>query len=93
MFQRSIYYVYILFSLKERGLYIGYTSDLKNRLKEHASDRVSATSCRTPVLLIHYEYFINMTDAKSREKYLKSGFGRKQMNQFLRRTLLALSAE
>ncbi|MEK7544458.1 MAG: GIY-YIG nuclease family protein [Patescibacteria group bacterium] len=29
-----MYYVYILQSLKDNGLYIGYTNDLKNRTKK-----------------------------------------------------------
>jgi hypothetical protein len=37
-------------------------------------------------LLIHYEYFIDKADAKAREEFLKSGYGRKQLNQILKRT-------
>lgn len=81
------YYVYILLSLKDRGLYIGYTSDLKYRLMEHARARVTATKFRIPLKLIHYEYFIDRSDAKAREKFFKSGFGRLQFAQILKRTL------
>ncbi len=66
------YYVYIL---------------LKNRLTEHSLGRVTSTRLRRPFKLIHYEYFINNKDAKAREKSLKSGFGRKQLSQFLKNTL------
>jgi putative endonuclease len=83
----SRYYVYILYSLKDRGLYIGFTTNLKNRLIDHASNRVTATHLRTPVRLIHYEYFINKADAKAREGFLKSGYGRDQIKSFLKRTL------
>lgn len=41
---------------------------------------------RRPLKLIHYEYFISKEDAKAREEFLKSGFGRDQMKQFLKRT-------
>lgn len=81
------YYVYILLSLKDKGFYIGYTSDLKQRLTEHANVRVTATRFRIPLKLIHYEYFIDRADAKAREKFLKSGFGRQQFSQILKRTL------
>ncbi|MDP1722427.1 MAG: GIY-YIG nuclease family protein [Candidatus Gottesmanbacteria bacterium] len=81
------YYVYILLSLKDKGFYIGYTSDLKQRLIEHAKGRVAATKFRIPLRLIHYEYFIDRSDAKAREKFLKSGFGRQQFYQILKRTL------
>ena len=71
------FYIYILFSLEDKGFYIGYTTDLKHRLTEHAKGQVTATKFRRPFKLVHYEYFINKADAKAREKFLKSGFGRK----------------
>lgn len=85
------FYIYILYSLRDKGWYIGFTTNLKNRLSEHARGRVSATRLRTPLKLIHYEYFINATDAKAREKYLKSGYGREQIKAFLKRTLYELT--
>lgn len=84
------YYCYVLFSLKDKGLYIGYTNNLKNRLSQHANGQVQSTKTRLPVKLIHYEYFINQQDAKAREKFLKSGHGRDQLKQFLKNTFLEL---
>ena len=87
---KARYYVYILFSFKDKGLYIGFTTELKNRLIHHASGKVTATKLRRPLKLIHYEYFINKEDAKAREEFLKSGYGRKQLKEFLKRTLSEL---
>lgn len=81
------YYVYILYSYKDNGLYIGFTTDLKKRLITHASGKVQSTTLRRPLKLIHYEYFINKADAKAREVFLKSGYGREQLKQILKRTL------
>lgn len=81
------FYVYLLFSYKDRRLYIGYTNNLKKRLIEHANGKVESTKLRLPVKLIHYEYFINQSDAKAREKFLKSGYGRKQFKEILKNTL------
>ena len=86
------YYTYILYSLRDKGLYIGYTTDLKARLIDHAQNRVPATKSRTPLLLIHYEYFINQHDAKAREKFLKSGFGRKQFAKILHNTMRQINS-
>ncbi|RJP47076.1 MAG: GIY-YIG nuclease family protein [Armatimonadetes bacterium] len=83
----SKFYVYILQSLRDKGLYIGYTTDLKKRLVQHANGRVVSTKLRLPFKLIHYEYFVNSKDAKAREEYLKSGYGRKQLKEFLKNTL------
>ena len=80
------FYIYILYSKYDKGLYIGYTTDLKKRLIKHAKGRVRSTKLRAPFKLIHYEYFINIKDAKSREKFLKSGYGRKQLQEILKRT-------
>ncbi len=81
------YYVYTLLSLKDGKFYTGFTTNLKNRLQEHAKGLVISTRHRRPLQLIHYEYFINKEDAKAREIFLKSGFGRNQLKQALKRTL------
>lgn len=81
------YYVYVLFSLKDKKLYIGYTTDLRARLTNHAQGRVRTTFLRRPLNLIYYEYFVNQKDAKSRERFLKSGFGRSQLKLALKDTL------
>lgn len=80
------YYVYILRSHIDKGLYIGFTHDLKKRLIQHASGKVQSTKKRIPLGLIHYEYFVNSADAKARETFLKSGYGRQQLAHFLKHT-------
>jgi len=84
------YYVYILFSLLDHKLYTGFTTDLKRRLTEHSHGEVKSTKFRRPLKLIHYEYFINEKDAKAREVFLKSGFGRTNLKKALQRTLIEL---
>ena len=83
----SRYYIYILFSLKDKKLYTGFTADLKNRLTQHTQGGVRSTKDRLPVKLIHYEYFVDKSDAKAREVFLKSGFGRNELKKCLRKTL------
>ncbi|HEX7042895.1 MAG TPA: GIY-YIG nuclease family protein [Patescibacteria group bacterium] len=83
----SKFYTYVLYSLKDLGFYIGYTNNLKRRLIQHAKGEVEATKNRIPVKLIHYEYFVNEEDAKARETFLKSGYGRKQLKEILKKTL------
>ena len=68
-----MYYVYILKSLKDKRLYIGYTSNLKLRHKEHCDGMVKSTANRRPLELIYYEAYKNEKDARNREKYLKGG--------------------
>lgn len=85
------YYVYTFLSVKDNKLYTGFTTNLKRRLQQHDRGEVSSTKHRRPLKLIHYEYFINRSDAKAREVFLKSGFGRKQLKQALKRTLITLN--
>lgn len=87
----SRFYVYILYSLADGKLYIGFTNNLKRRLIEHANGKVDATKRRIPIKLIHYEYFVNRKDAEAREKFLKSGYGRKQFKEILKNTLTDLN--
>lgn len=81
------YCVYILQSLKNNSLYIGYTSDLKKRVKEHNDGKSLATKPFRPYRLIFYEAFLNRIDAKKREIYLKSGWGLRSVNKMLEKYL------
>ena len=78
------YYVYILQSSKNKSLYIGYTIDLKKRFKDHNDGRNLATKPFLPYKLIFYEAFLNQKDAKSREEYLKSGWGWRSIKKLLK---------
>lgn len=81
------YYVYILQNQKDKSFYIGYTSDLKKRFKEHNDGKNQATKPFRPYNLIFYEAFLSRIDAKNREVYLKSGYGRKTIKAMLDRYL------
>lgn len=78
-----MFYVYILHSFKDGGLYTGYTPDLKSRLKAHLGGFVRSTKPRLPIKLIHYEAFFEEKDAKQREVYLKGGNGKKELEVML----------
>jgi len=72
-----MYYNYVLLSKKDKKFYIGYTSNLKKRLNEHNSGMVSSTKYRENFILIYCEICLNKYDAMKREKYFKTGFGRR----------------
>jgi len=71
-----MFYVYILQSIKDNKLYIGYSSDLKQRLEEHSRGIVMSTKNRRPMELIYYEAYRAEKDAGVREIFLKTGQGR-----------------
>jgi len=79
-----MYYVYVLKSEKDGNWYTGYTNDLQKRILEHKKKLVFSTKDRTPLTLIYCECSLNEKDAKAREKYLKSGMGKKYLKNRLK---------
>ena len=79
-----MFYVYVLESGNDGGLYIGCTKDLKNRIKEHNSGHIEATKNRLRMKLIYYEASLDKRDAFRREKYLKTTYGRRYIKNRLR---------
>lgn len=66
-----MFYVYILKSLTNKDIYVGYSTDLKQRFIEHNSKRVRSTKLNDPWKLVYYEAYHNKYDATKREKQLK----------------------
>ena len=83
----NFYYTYLLQGLGSQKWYTGYTKDLRNRFKEHQNNKSTYTKGRGPFKLIYYEACLNEFDAKAREKYLKSGMGRRYLRNRLKRFL------
>jgi putative endonuclease len=73
--------------MKDGKSYTGYTSDLRKRFNEHNSNKVFSTKSRGPFRLIYYEACIIEDDARAREKYLKSGMGKRYFKNRLKRFL------
>jgi putative endonuclease len=82
-----MYYIYVMQSMKDKQFYTGFTRDLQNRLREHNAGRVSSTKKRGPFELIYYEACLNEQDCLAREKYLKSGMGKRYLKNRLKRFL------
>ena len=74
--------VYILFSNKHNKTYTGFTSHLINRFKSHNFLSKKGFTIRyRPWTVIYVEFFNSKSEAMSREKFLKSGRGRKFVKQ------------
>ena len=71
------FYTYVLESLKDGLRYVGYTANLKKRIKEHQEGYNFSTKFRRPFKLIYFEGCLNQQDAKRREGYLKTTQGRR----------------
>jgi putative endonuclease len=68
-----MYYVYIIKSLKNSTLYVGYTNNLRIRFDEHnhGNKPDSFTYRNRPWTLVYYEAYKSKSDAVLREKKLK----------------------
>lgn len=71
-------FLYILRSKNDGKHYTGITQDLERRLAYHNSGRVRSTKARRPLEIIYSETFSSMSEARQREKYLKSYKGSKE---------------
>jgi len=82
-----MFYVYILQSSSKDFRYTGFTSDLKKRFEHHNSGANRSTARYRPLKLIYYEAYTSESDARKREKFLKSGRGREVIHIQLEDTL------
>ena len=82
-----MFYTYVLRSKNDEKFYTGATGDLRERFKLHNKGEVFSTKGRGPFELIYYEACNNSKDAFLREKYLKSGPGKRYLKNRLKRSL------
>jgi putative endonuclease len=82
-----MYDVYILYSQKDKKLYVGQTTNLKKRIAEHTDGKVKSTRNRRPLVLIYKESFSTRYDAMRREKFLKILYGARFKQRILKNYL------
>ena len=84
-----MYFVYLLESSINNKWYIGYTpAKVLNRLVQHNKGKVQSTKAFKPWKIIYYEAYINRSDALGRERFLKSGAGRRFLKKQLKNYFL-----
>lgn len=83
------YYTYVLLSDKDNMFYTGYTQNLIARVRQHNDGKVPSTEHRHPLKLIYYECCWSRDDALARERYLKSGMGKRYIRNRLKTFLKA----
>ncbi|MDA1060898.1 MAG: GIY-YIG nuclease family protein [bacterium] len=68
--------VYVLKSCYRNYLYVGMTSNLERRFKQHNLGMERTTRAYSPFEIVLTEKFETRGQARLREKYLKSGCGK-----------------
>lgn len=79
----SVYYAYVLLSKKTKRQYTGSCQDLPLRLEYHNRGNVKSTRHGVPWELVYAEEFDTRSDAMNRERYFKTGKGRKELEVLL----------
>ncbi|MFH1367717.1 MAG: GIY-YIG nuclease family protein [Elusimicrobiota bacterium] len=83
----KMFYTYVIKSTRDNKWYTGSTKDFRKRFNDHNSNKVYSTHLRAPFILIYYEACSNEQDARAREKYLKTGMGKRFLKNRLKRFL------
>ena len=78
------WYVYVSLSRKTKGWYIGSTKSLQKRILNHNAGKNRSTKHGVPWGIIYCEICLNRDDTRAREKYLKSGQGRRYLKNRLK---------
>jgi len=79
-----MYFVYFLRSQKNQKIYCGITEKSpKERLKEHNQGVNEWSRNNRPLILVYFEAYHCKRDAEERERFYKSGVGRRIRNGIL----------
>lgn len=81
------FWVYVLYSLKDRQFYSGTTNALIRRGDQHDRGETCSTHWRRPLIMIYCEGHRSIIDARRREKYFKTDKGRTMLKYILRDNL------
>jgi predicted GIY-YIG superfamily endonuclease len=76
-----MWHLYILESEKDGIHYIGISEDVNHRLKEHNSGKNHFTKGHRPWRILYTEEFSTASEARQREKYFKTGAGRRYIKE------------
>ena len=80
----QMYFVYVLHSSGRDRFYIGSTSEPDTRFKAHNAGRVRSTKAYCPWRMLLLEEHADRLAAEKRERYLKSGWGRRWLEKHLK---------
>ncbi len=77
------FYLYLVSQNRANWSYVGSTSDIEKRFKNHTYGKVRSTKGCRPLKLVHTEEFATVDEARARELYLKSGIGREEKKKII----------
>jgi putative endonuclease len=78
-----MFHVYVLRSEVTGRRYTGSCEDLDDRIRRHNAGESLATRHGVPWQLIYKQEFVSRSEACERERYLKTGRGREELDRLL----------
>ena len=87
-----MFYTYVLLGTNDHW-YIGFTTDLRRRVKEHNQGSNFSTRPHRPLTLVYYGACLDRTDAERREKYLKTTQGGRLLKRRLKEYTYKMKSE
>ena len=79
----SMFFAYVLKSIKQQYFYKGHCEDLEKRLLQHNSGMTESIRPYIPFEIAYFEKFATEKEAIAREKYFKSAAGRRFLKKIL----------
>jgi len=76
--------VYVLYSLKDKKRYVGFTENISCRIQQHSSGLVKSTIHRRPLILVYIESNLSKKAAMDKERFFKSGKGREFLKSVIK---------
>ena len=68
-----MFYVYVLESESDSGFYIGFSTNLRARLRQHQDGKSFATKSRDPWKLIYFEAYPEREGAEVERNFWRAG--------------------
>ena len=81
----EMFFVYVIKSISRNYIYVGLTNNFERRFHEHNSGQNRTTRPYKPFEKIIVETFTSRSDARKREKILKSGTGKEHLRRLILR--------
>ncbi|MBN8651570.1 MAG: GIY-YIG nuclease family protein [Cytophagales bacterium] len=80
-----MFFVYAISSIERNYIYVGLTDNPERRIGQHNSGYEKTTRAYAPFLILLIESFQIRSEARVREKYLKSGVGKEYLRELQKR--------
>ncbi len=78
------FFVYILFSSTKEKFYIGFTSDIEQRILRHNQKSKGFTGNNNDWKIVYTETFSEKTEAIAREKQIKSWKSKSKIQELIK---------